>query len=283
MERDFLKVIYLFYIFYIVLLLFLIYKWNTYRNRLKYLNEEMLNMIHDLKNYGVTIKASGQLLKMSIHNKDEILRKNIYKHVDLIEKNFKEINFIIENFIQKSKSKQGGWEINRKEHDIVQTVKFVVESVSSYAEKKNLNINFYSQWSYKALTFDKEKTKTILLNLLINAIKYSKENNDIQIYLKLHNNFIEIAIKDKGEGIEIDEIPFIFNKYYRSKSKITKVRRGFGIGLYTSKFFAKIQGGDLIVHSIKGEGSTFSLLLPLYPYASPNVIYNNFNTHIKKL
>lgn len=89
MERDFLKVIYLFYIFYIVLLFFLIYKWNTYRNRLKHLNEEMLNMIHDLKNYGVTIEASGQLLKMSIHNKDEILRKNIYKHVDLIEKTVK--------------------------------------------------------------------------------------------------------------------------------------------------------------------------------------------------
>lgn len=264
------------YLIYTALLFFLGYKWFSYKSRYKYLNEEIANMLHDVKNHGMVIETSGKLLKTIMIKKKGITVLEVDKHIDMMKRNCKEMNFIIEDFLEKHRSGRRYNETKMVKDDIVKTVNSVVYTIRSYADKKNIHIEINSQWPEKNLTFDKEKTKRILLNIIMNAIKYSNENDEISIYIRENNKVIEISVKDNGEGIAKEEIPYIFNKYYRSKMRISKSDNGFGIGLYISKRFARLQGGDLKVNSTKGEGSTFTLLLPLYSNANWNALYNGF-------
>lgn len=271
------------YLIYTALLFFFGYKWYSCKNRLRYFSEEIANLLHDVKNHGMVIEASGKLLKMAMTKSKGITNNDVDKHTNFVEKNCSEMNYIIQSFIEESILGQRCIETKMTKDDIVKTVKFVIDTTSSYADKKNIYIQINSQWPEKNLFFDKGKTKRILLNLLMNAVKYSNENDIIKVYIKDNNKFIEISIKDNGEGIANEEIPYIFNKYYRSKNKILKTDNGFGIGLYASKRFARMQGGDLLVNSIKGEGSTFSLLLPLYPNTNWNLLYNSFYANSKSM
>ena len=264
------------YLIYIALLFFLGYKWFSYKSRYKYLNEEIANMLHDVKNHGMVIETSGKLLKTIMIKNKGITVLDADKHIDMVKRNCNEMNFIIEDFLEKHRLGRRYNETKMVKDDIVKTVNSVVCTIKGYADKKNIHIEINSQWPEKNLTFDKEKTKRILLNIIMNAIKYSNENDKISIYIRENNKVIEISVKDNGEGIAKEEIPYIFNKYYRSKMRISKSDNGFGIGLYISKRFARLQGGDLKVNSTKGEGSTFTLLLPLYSNTNWNALYNIF-------
>ncbi len=264
------------YSIYIGVVFFFGYKWYLYKSRYKYLNEEIINILHDVKNHGMVIEASEKLLKMTMSKNKGITNHDTDKHIDLVEKNCKEMNYIIQSFIEESKLGQRHIGIKMINDDIVKTVESVADTISSYANKKNIYIQIDSQWPEKNLTFDKVKTKRILLNLLMNAIEHSDENDVIDIYIRENNKAIEISVKDNGEGIEKEEIPYIFNKFYRSENKTWELDNGFGIGLYISKRFARMVGGDLMVDSIKGKGSVFSLLLPLYPNVNWNAFNNSF-------
>lgn len=269
------------YLIYTVLIVFLGYKWFSYKNRFKYLNEEITNILHDLKNHGMVIETSEKLLKTVMTKNKEITIHDTDKHIDMVKRNCKEMNFIIEDFIEKHRLGRRYNETKMTRDDIVKTVNSVVYTIKSYADTKNIHFEINSQWTERNLIFDEGKTKRILLNILMNAIKYSSENDKIKIYIRENNNALEISVKDNGEGIAKEEIPYIFNKYYRIKKRIFESDKGFGIGLYISKHFARLQGGDLKVNSAKGEGSIFTLLLPLYTNANWNELYNGIYTNSK--
>lgn len=107
---------------------------------------------------------------------------------------------------------------------------------------------------------DIEKTVWVIVNLLNNAIRYSEPESKINISAELVNNFIQISVKDFGQGISIDEQNKIFEKYVTSRSKFSK---GTGLGLAIAKEFVEVQGGKIGVESTEGEGSNFYFTLPI--------------------
>jgi PAS domain S-box-containing protein len=108
---------------------------------------------------------------------------------------------------------------------------------------------------------DKFRIEQVLINLLSNASKYSPQDADIYIDIESKEEFVKISVKDKGIGIDQDQLPYIFKKYKRinSTSKIT----GYGLGLYISHQIITKHGGLIGVESRKGNGSVFWFTIPL--------------------
>lgn len=109
---------------------------------------------------------------------------------------------------------------------------------------------------------DHDRIKQVLVNLLDNAIRYSKQTGCITISVQEQQSTISIAVSDKGTGINKEEIPKVFDKFYRSKAARKIVSKGTGLGLTIAKNIVEAHGGHIWVKSQEGQGATFIFTLP---------------------
>jgi len=135
-----------------------------------------------------------------------------------------------------------------------------IQSLNKIAEQKNIRLNPLLDEPIE-LFGDKEKLKRIFINLLDNAIKYSFEKSVVGVeVLKIDNN-VEIKIKNNGHGIPENEIPKIFQRFYRSSEVRSKVK-GSGLGLSIVKELVLMHGGSIKVDSVLNKETIFSVILP---------------------
>ncbi|MCC6726858.1 MAG: HAMP domain-containing protein [Saprospiraceae bacterium] len=135
-----------------------------------------------------------------------------------------------------------------------------LDNVKTFIADKNVSVIQHIAPDLPALHVDLHKTTAILVNLLTNAVRYSPENEAIEIAVEQQNGSIQFSVKDKGPGISEEEQRKLFQPYRRAAGDKTK---GTGLGLAISKEFVEAQGGRIWVESQPGKGSTFSFSLPL--------------------
>src|SRR4029453_7816485 len=103
----------------------------------------------------------------------------------------------------------------------------------------------------------------IVTNLLSNAFKYSPQGAPVIVRLTKREDFAQVSVQDRGEGIAIDDQDRVFERFYRVDTGLTQTAGGFGLGLFIARRLAEAMGGGLVLSSRPGEGSTFSVSLPL--------------------
>ncbi len=128
-------------------------------------------------------------------------------------------------------------------------------------DKKQLEVEGLASKVY--VSADRDKLEKIFNNLLNNAFKYTKENDSITISYHVKGNDLFISVSDSGKGIDGDDLPYIFERFYQSKHKHSEYTGGSGIGLAFSKRLVEMHYGDIDVESALGEGSKFNLRLPI--------------------
>ena len=120
------------------------------------------------------------------------------------------------------------------------------------------------------LNTDREKLRQIVLNLLGNAAKFT-ERGEIKVAARRRDGALELAVSDTGIGIEKEELDQIFEEFHRSNASNHKKYPGTGLGLAITKKYVTFLGGEISAESEPGEGSTFTVTLPLSPGASASV------------
>lgn len=130
-------------------------------------------------------------------------------------------------------------------------------------ELKKKNILCDSEVSEAIIMGEEARLIQLFSNILSNSIKYTPENGSINIRTTIRDHQVQIAITDTGIGISQEDIPFIFERFYRTDKSRTRKSGGAGIGLTIARAIAKSHGGDIKVISTPGAGSTFTVILPL--------------------
>jgi two-component system OmpR family sensor kinase len=110
---------------------------------------------------------------------------------------------------------------------------------------------------------DADRLKQLLINLVDNAIKYTPSGGQVRLHLSKANGWARIDIADSGIGIPQEDLPYIFDRFYRVDRARSRARGGSGLGLSIAKWVAKAHGGDIQVTSEVGMGTTFTVTLPL--------------------
>ena len=146
----------------------------------------------------------------------------------------------------------------------VNLLDFLVEVKSGYEilSKKEISLHWNIPSSLPIVRTDGEKLKHVLQNLINNAIKFT-ENGSVTVSTKYASTGIEFKVKDTGIGMPQDMLPSIFQMFRQLDSSSTRSYGGSGVGLYIVKKFVDLLGGEIEVESILGEGSTFTVTLPL--------------------
>jgi signal transduction histidine kinase len=109
---------------------------------------------------------------------------------------------------------------------------------------------------------DPERLERIVLNLLSNALKYSPSDSTVTISVRPQGSDLVVAVTDRGTGIEPDDVPRLFERYFRARTG--RRSGGVGLGLHIARTLVEAHGGRIWVESERGVGSTFSFTLPRY-------------------
>jgi two-component system, OmpR family, sensor kinase len=112
---------------------------------------------------------------------------------------------------------------------------------------------------------DSERLAQLMTNLLTNAIHYNREGGEVRVFVQAQNGAIRLEVSDTGSGIAADELPHIFERFWRADKSRTRAEGRAGLGLAIAKSIVEVHGGSLGAESEPGRGSTFTVRLPAAP------------------
>ena len=258
------------YALYGVLLFFLIYFLRRYelnRQRLKnnlYLEKQEAERLKELDSFKSRLYTNlthefrtplTVIIGMAGQIKDESAR--------LIEANGKNLLRLINQLLDLSKLESQSFQLHMQQGDIVPYLRYVTESFQTFANGKNLSLRFFSTVESVVIDYDPEQIKQVLVNLISNALKFTPSGGEVMVRLNVLEDGFEVEVKDSGIGIDKEALPKIFDRFYQDDSSTTRAGAGTGIGLAHTLELVKLMGGEILVNSKPGKGSTFTVRLPV--------------------
>lgn len=226
--------------------------------REEYRREFMGNVSHELKTPLFTVQGYISTLVDGVKDKEQ---RN--KYLQRAEKGVERLIYIVEDLDMISKLEMGDLNLDFSEFNIVELIQNVFDLLEMKADKKNIILMFDRKYNKPINVFgDQEKIQQVLTNLIMNSIKYGKENGTTEVTIEdLVKNKIIVRVRDNGEGIEQHHIPRLFERFFRVDKSGARSEGGSGLGLSIVKHIIEGHKEKIYVESEFGKGSEFSFTL----------------------
>lgn len=241
-------------------------------------SEFIANMSHELRT-PLNINLSAiQLFELYFNNDWDLGKEKISIHMKSMKQNCLRLLRLVNNLIDTTKIEAGFYEPLFSSHNIVEVIEKIAFSISGYAKQKNIKLIFNSDVKEKLIVCDVDMIERIMLNLISNAIKFTDNCINVDIY---NRDFtVVIAVKDNGIGIEKDNHNIIFERYKQVSKILTRGTEGTGIGLALTKSLVEMLGGNITVKSEYGHGAEFIIELPVKQNTSEKQTFADVNDDI---
>jgi signal transduction histidine kinase len=241
--------------------------WLTYRNisremklaRLK--SDFVANVSHELRTPLALIRLYAETLELG-----RLTAKEKYQeYFRIIREESERLSALINNILDFSRIEAGRKEYEFKETDLPELVRSTLDSYRFQIEQNGFAFEENISGDIPPVNVDREAIARSLLNLVNNALKYSKDQKFIGVSLYRANGSVKLEVRDKGIGIPPAEQEKIFEKFYRCGDPLVHNIKGSGLGLSLVRHIARAHGGEVLVESAPDKGSKFTIELPLDP------------------
>jgi len=220
--------------------------------RLEQERAKMLSMFaHDIKN---ALVPSVGFLKRILSGKTEKMQDRLEEVID----NLMSVEHLTKNFLDFANLKAKNYYPRPSPCDLDAIIRKEVDNAQVAAEMKSITILYERPEKVFVLNADSVMIKRVIMNLLNNAVKYTDAGGLVIVGLTENDMELRIEIRDSGSGISPDDLPFVFDAFYRA----SRNQAGTGLGLAISKTIIDAHGGKLWVNSTPGMGSIFGFSLP---------------------
>lgn len=278
------------YGFFIVLVIYLVIRFITFSDRKKHeleiiklekaqvekINEEKLRFFTDISHelrtpLTIILPSAEKLIEIKKDNIEEVKKRSLS-----ILRNSKLLMNLIEDLLEIQKIEYGHVQVQPEPVKVIENCRNIFDNFSYLAENKKIKYHFITNLPEISAMIDQNILNKILSNLLVNAIKYTQNYGYVELLVTIRTSTenllspkmnqpdshqLVITVKDTGIGISEKELPNIFDRFYRVKSKNTS--GGTGIGLALTKNLVELHNGKIHVHSQEGKGSVFEVEIPL--------------------
>ncbi|MFT7560471.1 MAG: two-component system sensor histidine kinase ChiS [Flavobacteriales bacterium] len=236
-------------------------------DRLK--NAFLANTSHELKTPLNGIVSTSEAVAEYIRREkfDEAIEL-----LSLIQVSGKRLNMLVSDLFDFSKISDGSLKLNFEKVFLDKLVSELLLDLNVMARDKGVVLESRILDSFPAVYADKVRLHKILYCLIENAIKYTREvGGRVNVYCELHEGKAKIFVNDQGIGIAEKALSTIFDTFSQVDFSESRISDGMGLGLATTKHLVHLHGGEISVRSRIGEGSVFSITIPLYRYHSLEV------------
>ena len=227
------------------------------RNLSKMKSRFITTTSHEFRTPLSTILSSAKLIG---RYSDENGQENRLKHINRIETSVVNLNNIIHDLLTWSKLEENKINFRPENFNLTDLAKEVLEEVQ-VVSKKDQNIYFEHEGKLCHVMLDPTFIKNILINLLSNALKYSKEGQSVFLKTKIFENELSITVKDQGIGIPEEDRKNLFERFFRANN--VEAIQGTGLGLNIVKKYVELMEGTIDFESTVDKGSIFKIFIPL--------------------
>jgi len=227
-------------------------------NRAK--SEFLANMSHELRTPLNAIMGYSEILQDSHFGHLNEKQKKFAEHINTSGRHLLEL---INSILDISKVESGKMELHFHDFRVIDTIRNVQNVIVPLARKKDIELKFSVEPESLSLRADEIKFKQILYNLLSNAVKFTPDNGLVEVKVHERGDMAEVLITDTGIGISAEDQEKLFTPFHQIDSSISRKYQGTGLGLALVKRFVELHGGNIVVESEPGIGSTFIFTIPL--------------------
>jgi len=208
--------------------------------------------------------------------------------IHMIQRNGQNLLRLVNQMLDLSKLESGKLKLNPVQGDVIPYLRYIFESFHSYAEAKDIRLHFHSEAEELIMDYDPDQLLNVVSNLLSNAVKFTPKGGEVRLSVSSKQRAVDrvrraitvnpatplpgpllstpcllLSVSDTGCGIPEEKLPHIFDRFYQADDTHTRQGEGTGIGLALVKELIKFMEGAIEVESTVGEGSEFTVYLPI--------------------
>jgi len=232
----------------------------TEQERLDRMRKEFVaNVSHELRTPITTIKSYTEtLLDGAVEDKE-----NTISFLKVIDSESERMTRLVKDLLQLSKLEYNNMQWNMKQIDIYKVVSDCTYKMNISAKQKNQILEFNGDIDIPVIIGDKDRIEQVIVNILSNAIKYTPENGKIELGIASEKDKVIISVIDTGIGIPKEDLPRLFERFYRVDKARSRMLGGTGLGLSIAKQIVEAHNGSIKIQSEYGHGTQVFISLPI--------------------
>lgn len=235
----------------------------TEERRLEKMRKDFIaNVSHELRTPMVMLQGySEAILDDIVQTKEEV-----NEFVQIIYDESVRLGRLVNELLDLARMESGHVELHIFEVDIHPFVEKIGRKFQGIAKEKGVQLAVDFRTSIEQHSFDPDRMEQVLTNLIDNAIRHTNEGGNVALVIDKKNNGLVFEVQDSGAGIPEEDIPFLFDRFYKADKARTRGKTGgTGLGLAIAKNIVQGHDGKVSISSVVGEGTTFSVYLPDQP------------------
>jgi len=221
--------------------------------------EFVANVSHELRTPLTSIRTYAE----TIFDTEEISRETQDEFLRVIINESDRMTKIVQDLLELSRFDSGNSKLHIEEFSIEQSVRGVYTAIALEARKREHVLNLELEWKLPKIKGDRARIEQVLMNIITNALKYTPDGGQIDIYSGSADGSVWVKIEDTGVGIPEEDLPHVFERFYRVDKARSRESGGTGLGLSIAKEIITMHGGDIQVESASGEGTSVTITLPI--------------------
>jgi signal transduction histidine kinase len=213
---------------------------------------------HDLQTPLTSMRAILEALSDGIVDDPETVKR----YLNTAQRDVRSLSALIDDLFQMAQLDAGGFPLHRAPASLSDLVSDTLESFTELAKQQGITLEGQVESDVDPIFMDTQAIGRVLNNLIGNALRHTPPNGRVSVWVRRTGPRVEVTVSDTGEGIRAEDIPHIFERFYRAEKSRNRGTGGAGLGLAIARGIVRAHGGEIRVESKVGKGTQFTLQFP---------------------
>jgi signal transduction histidine kinase len=213
---------------------------------------------HDLQTPLTSVRAILEALSDGVVDEPEMVKR----YLNTAQRDVLSLSALIDDLFQMSQLDAGGFPLNRAQSSLGDLVSDTLESFSELAYRESIKLEGQIEPGVDPVLMDTQAIGRVLNNLIGNALRHTPPGGEIEVRARRTKVGVEVSVRDTGEGIHAEDLPHVFERFYRGEKSRNRGTGGAGLGLAIARGIVRAHGGDIRAESEPGKGTKFIFSLP---------------------
>jgi len=186
----------------------------------------------------------------------------VLRYLHTAQRDVNSLSSLIDDLFQMAQLDAGGFPLNRANASLSDLISDTLESFTELAKQREITLEGNVESNVDPVNMDTQAMGRVLNNLLGNALRHTPDGGRISVWVHRAQSGIEVTVSDTGEGIREEDLPHVFESFYRGEKSRNRGTGGAGLGLAISRGIVQAHGGKIRVESKPGRGTLFTFTIP---------------------